>query len=82
MAAALRAAVSAWPAAVLLDRAGSTMLAILATALVGLLETRRPSGTTTVCGWCQHMAAAHYSSRACLRQAPRRRSCGAGRPLL
>jgi alpha-1,2-mannosyltransferase len=64
MAAALLAAVIGLASAVLLDRAGHTMLAILATALVGLLDSP--------ISWDHHwvwvvpgmMAAAHYASRA------------------
>ena len=78
MAAALLAAVIGLASAVLLDRAGHTMLAILATALVGLLDSP--------ISWDHHwvwvvpgmMAAAHYASRA--RRAGKRRaarSCAA-----
>ena len=78
MAAALLAAVIGLASAVLLDRAGHTMLAILATALVGLLDSP--------ISWDHHwvwvvpgmMAAAHYASRAW--QAGKRRaarSCAA-----
>jgi alpha-1,2-mannosyltransferase len=64
MAAALLAAVIGLASAVLLDRAGHTMLAILATALVGLLDSP--------ISWDHHwvwvvpgmMAAAHYAWRA------------------
>ena len=64
VAAALLAAVIGLASAVLLDRAGHTMLAILATALVGLLDSP--------ISWDHHwvwvvpgmMAAAHYASRA------------------
>jgi alpha-1,2-mannosyltransferase len=64
MAAALLAAVIGLASAVLLDRAGYAMLAILATALVGLLDSP--------ISWDHHwvwvvpgmMAAGHYASRA------------------
>jgi alpha-1,2-mannosyltransferase len=64
VAVALLAAVIGLTSAVLLDRAGHAMLAILATALVGLLDSP--------ISWDHHwvwvvpgmMAAAHYSSRA------------------
>jgi alpha-1,2-mannosyltransferase len=72
--AALLAAVIGLASAVLLDRAGHAMLAILATALVGLLDSP--------ISWDHHwvwvvpgmMAAAHYASRAW--QAGQRRAAG------
>ncbi|MGH3293079.1 MAG: glycosyltransferase 87 family protein, partial [Trebonia sp.] len=74
MVAALLAAVVGLASAVLLDRAGHAMLAILATALVGLLDSP--------ISWDHHwvwvvpgmMAAAHYAWRAW--QAGKRRAAG------
>jgi alpha-1,2-mannosyltransferase len=64
MAAALLAAVIGLASAVLLDRAGHAMLAILATALVGLLDSPISWDHHWVWAVPGMMAAAHYASRA------------------
>jgi hypothetical protein len=83
--AALLAAVIGLASAVLLDRAGHAMLAILATALVGLLDSPISWDHHWVWAVPGMMAAAHYASRAWQagkRRAARRCAALAGALLL